>query len=145
MAYVVPTGWVDGSSGGTPITAAALNLRDANVADHQTRITTLESGKQPLATLLTRLVAPPVTVTYAASITLDASLGCVFRVTATGNLVVADITGGVDGQAVHLEVLASGTTRNVTVTGADPSSVAAGQWWTGSFRYNAGTNTWLFF
>jgi hypothetical protein len=66
------------------------------------------AAKQPLATLLTRLAAAPVTVTYAASVTLNASLGCVFRVTATGNLTLTDITNGVDGQAVALEVFASG-------------------------------------
>lgn len=137
MAYTDPATWVDGSVGGTPVTAAALNLRDNNVRDLQARLAAVEAR-----TVLTRLAAAPVTVTYAASITVDASTGCVFRVTATGNLVLADITNGVDGQAVTLEVLASGATRAVTAGGA-AVSVAAGQWWTGTFRYNAGTNTWL--
>jgi hypothetical protein len=101
------------------------------------------AAKQPLATLLTRLAAAPVTVTYAASVTLNASLGCVFRVTATGNLTLTDITNGVDGQAVALEVLASGADRTLTITGGGTSTVPSGQWWTGTFRYNAALTNWL--
>lgn len=105
--------------------------------------TALLAAKQPLATLLTRLATPPVTVTYAASITLNAALGSVFRVTATGDLTLTDITGGTDGQTVRLEVLASGGTRSVTVTGGGVSSVPSGQWWTDTFCFNAVANSWF--
>ena len=138
MAYTDPAVWVDGSVGGTPVNAAALNLRDNNVRDHQTRIAALEAR-----TLLNRQAAAPVTVTYATSVTLDASLGCVFRVTATGDLTVTDIITGVDGQLVTLEVFASGAARVVTVTGGYTVTVASGTWWTGRFRYNATAAAWL--
>lgn len=101
------------------------------------------AAKQPLAAMLTRLAAAPVTVTYASSVTLNAALGCVFRVTATGDLTVSDITGGIDGQTVAVEVLASGADRTVTVTGGDAASVTSGSWWTGAFRYNATAAAWL--
>jgi hypothetical protein len=100
------------------------------------------AARQPLATLLTRLATAPVTVTYAASVTLDASLGCVHRVTATGNLTLTDITNGVDGQTVYLEVLASGAARSVTAAG-DTVTVPSGTWWTAAFRYNATAGSWL--
>jgi hypothetical protein len=138
MAYNDPTTWVDGSVGGTPMTAAALNLRDNNVRDHQTRLAALEAR-----TLLTRAAAAPVTVTYASSVTLDATLGSTFRITATGNITLADITGGVDGQVVTLEILASGGDRVVTITGGGAVTVASGTWWSGSFRYNAAASAWL--
>jgi hypothetical protein len=137
MAYTDPATWVDGSVGGTPITAAALNLRDNNIRDHQTRLVAIEAR-----TLLVRLAAAPVTVTYAASITLDASAGCVFRVTATGDLALADIINGVDGQPVAFEVLASGGTRTVTVTG-DTTPLTSGSWLSKTFRYNAAAAIWL--
>lgn len=100
------------------------------------------AARQPLATLLTRLTTAPVTVTYAASVTLDASQGCIFRVTATGDLTLADITNGTDGQPVALEVLASGGARTVTVAG-DAVSVPSGQWWSASLRYNSTAAVWL--
>jgi hypothetical protein len=87
--------------------------------------------------------SPAVTVSYASSITLDAALGSVFRVTATGNLTLADITGGVDGQQVAVEVLASGGLRTVTVTDVDAFPVPSGTWWTAAFRHNAETSSWL--
>jgi hypothetical protein len=89
------------------------------------------------------LATAPVTVSYAASITLNAATGCVFRVTATGDFTLADITNGVDGQQVSLEVLASGAARTVTITGAIPITVPVGQWWSGTFRYNATADVWL--
>ena len=137
MAYTDPAVWVDGSAGGTPVTAAALNLRDNNVRDHQTRLAALEA-----LTLLTRLAAAPVTVTYASSITLNASQGCVFRVTALGDFTLADITNGVDGQQLTLEVAASGGTRNVTV-GTTSVPVLTGEWWVAQFIYHSSGDLWV--
>lgn len=102
----------------------------------------LLAGKQPLATLLSRLATAPVTVTYAASLTVNAALGSVFRVAATGDLTLTDITNGVDGQTVTLEVLASGANRVLTI-GADASTIPSGTRWFGSFHYNAGVTTWI--
>lgn len=105
---------------------------------------TLLAGKQPLAERLTRLAAAPVSVTYAASITLNASLSCVHRVTATGNLTLTDITQGIDGQSVHLEVYASGADRTVTISGVGTIPVPSGTWWSATFRFNATDSAWLY-
>jgi hypothetical protein len=127
---------------GSTIDLATLDTIVSVTAPDAVTLAGLLAGKQPLSTLLTRIATAPVTVTYAASVTLNAALGSVFRVTATGDLTIADITGGTDGQTVHLEVLASGGARTVTV-GTATTPVASGQWWTSSFRYNAGAGGWL--
>jgi hypothetical protein len=98
-------------------------------------------GAQPTNTLLTRIAAAAVTITYAASITPDASLGCVFDVTATGNLTLADISNGVDGQLVNIRVTASGAARTLTVTGVYSTLIASGSRWVGWFRYD-GASGW---
>jgi hypothetical protein len=127
---------------GSSIDLSTLDTIVSVTAPDSVTLTGLLATKQPISTLLTRLSAAPVTVTYAASITLNAALGCVFRVIAVGDLTLADITGGVDGQGVTLEVLASGGDRSVTVDGS-AALVPAGTWWTGNFRYNAGASSWL--
>ena len=137
MAYTDPAVWVDGSVGGTPITAAALNLRDNNVRDHQTRMATAEA-------LLARLSDAPVTVAYATSLTLNASQGSVFRVVATGDLSLSGISNGVDGQALLFEVFASGVDRVLTLPdGLDPIIVPAGTWTQIQFRYHASGDVWV--
>jgi hypothetical protein len=128
---------------GASIDLATLDTVVAVTAPDSVTLATLLAAKQPLATLLTRLAAAPITVTYAASVTLDASTGCVFRVSATGNLTLTDITNGVDGQTVALEVLASGGSRTVTITGGDTATVPSGKWWTRSFRYSSTASAWL--
>jgi hypothetical protein len=91
-------------------------------------------------TLLTRLSADPIALTYAASITPDASQSCVFTVTATGNLTLADITNGADTQLVSVRVTASGATRTLTITGIySPITITDGNRWVGWFRHD-GTN-----
>jgi hypothetical protein len=87
-------------------------------------------------------VTTPVIVTYAASIALNAALGSLFRVTATGNLTVTDITGGTNGQQIVLEVLASGGARTLTVAGS-PVTVQGGEKWAGTLRFDAGRDEWL--
>jgi hypothetical protein len=103
------------------------------VNNHQTRVTALENGSG-------RNI---VTVTYAASVTLNATQGALFWVTATGDLIVSDITGGVDGQGITLHVLASGGTRSITVGGV-ADSVPSGTWWVGRFTYHAASSTWIY-
>jgi hypothetical protein len=98
-------------------------------------------GAQPVDTLLTRMAADPVTVAYAASITPDASQSCVFDVTATGNLILADISNGMDGQTVSVRVTASGGTRMLTVTGIYTVALAASSRWVGWFKYD-GAGSW---
>jgi hypothetical protein len=128
---------------GSSIDLSTLDAIVSVAAPDEVTLATLLAGKQPLATLLTRLATAPVTVSYAASITVNAALGSVFRVTATGDLALADITGGTDGQTVAVEVLASGADRVVTITGGPTVTVISGRWWTAMFRYNATANTWL--
>jgi hypothetical protein len=128
-----PFTWIDGAGGGTPITAAQLNRLENGLESMDDRAAALELG-----------VHLPVSVTYASSVTLNAALGSLFRVTATGNLTLANITGGFDGQLVWLEVEASGGTRAVTVGGVT-DSVAAGSVWMGAFRYKAAVDEWRYF
>lgn len=96
---------------------------------------------QPLDTLLTRVSADAVTIPYAASVTPDASQSCVFDITATGNLTLADISNGIDGQAVCVRVTASGGTRTLVVTGIYSLSITSGGRWVGWFRYD-GSGGW---
>jgi hypothetical protein len=127
---------------GAVIDLSTLDTIFAVDAPNAVTMATLLAGKQPLATLLTRLATAPVTVTYAASITLDASLGCVFRVTATGNLTVSSISNGVDGQTVTLEVLASGADRTLTI-GAMSAVIPSGTWWAGQMIYHTSGDLWV--
>lgn len=55
------------------------------------------------------------TITYAATITPDATLGVHFRVTMTGALTINVPTGGIDGQRILFELTASGAQRVVTL------------------------------
>jgi hypothetical protein len=91
--------------------------------------------------LLTRMGASAVTVTYAASITPDASQSCTFDVTATGNITLADISNGVDGQIVNVRVTASGGARTLTITGVYSVVIGSGSRWVGWFKYD-GANNW---
>lgn len=89
-----------------------------------------------------RFVNPPQTITYAATITPDASVGSLFRCTATGNLTLADPTNGVDGQSVVVEVLASGADRTLNFAGGGTAvTIPSGQWWAGTLRRNS--SVWL--
>lgn len=58
---------------------------------------------------------PPYTITYAATITVNASSGNNVKITATGNLTLAVPTNGSDGQMLMVAVLASGAARVVTL------------------------------
>jgi hypothetical protein len=69
-------------------------------------------------TTVARVVYAPVTVTYAATTTIDASLGNHFRITLTGNLTLATPTNPADGQNVLLELVQDATGgRTVTLPG----------------------------
>ena len=98
-------------------------------------------GAQPSSTLLTRIAAAAVTITYAASITPDASQGCVFTCAATGNITLADISNGIDGQTVNVRITASGGARTLTVTGVGVYNLASGAVWSGRFGYD-GSGSW---
>jgi hypothetical protein len=124
----------------TRITGAAVD----SVVVHKTGDETI-AGNKTFTGLTTgpRFVGAVQTLTYAATVSIDASTGSVFRCVATGNLALTGISNGADGQQVVLEVLASGGARTVTVTGISPITVASGTWWAGVFRFNSGTGNWL--
>lgn len=92
-----------------------------------------------------RLVRAPQTVTYAATVTIDAATGDAFAITATGALTLAVPTNPSNGQMIVVEVLASGAARTVTLnasivltTGLTTSlSVASGE--TGIFAFRRST------
>jgi hypothetical protein len=125
-----PFTWVDGSGGGTPLTAAQMNRLETGLESMDDRAAALELG-----------VLTPVVLSYAASLTINATQGALFRVTATGNLTLADITGGTQGQLVTLEVRASGADRSFTAVGQTVTIPAGTKWW-GDFRYDAGLDEW---
>jgi len=129
-----PKTWVDGAAGGTPIIAAELNRLENGVESMDDRSTALELG-----------ILAPVSVTYAASISPDATAGSLFRCTATGNLTIAAITGAVDGQGVTVQVTASGADRTVTWSiGSIPATtVRSGTTATWSLRYYTTGSVWV--
>lgn len=98
------------------------NTSHTHAESDVTSLTTDLAAKAPLASptftgLVTavRVVKTPQTVTYAATVTLDASTGDAFKITATGALALAVPTNPTDGQMVMVEVLASGGARVVTL------------------------------
>lgn len=102
--------------------AAAGNdsrLSDARTPTaHQHSGADLTSGTVPAARL-PLVASPPVTVTFASSLTVDPTLGNNFKITATGALALAvSTTGALDAQMIVVEVLASGGSRTVTLNGA---------------------------
>ena len=119
---------------------------DQTPAINENNLNRLEVGVDAIdarAAALERGITAPVTVPYATSITLNATQGALFRCTATGDLTLDDIVGGTNGQAIVLEVVASGTSRTLHFTGStDSIDVAAGQRWIGTFRHDSGANTW---
>jgi hypothetical protein len=122
-------------------------VNDGSPALNATNLNRLETGIEAIddrAAALELGVDTPVIVTYAASLTINALQGALFRITATGNLTITDITNGTNGQEITIEVLASGANRTLTIAAGSPTTITAGQWWTGAFRYNAGLDQWLF-
>jgi hypothetical protein len=69
----------------------------------------------------------PVVMPYAASATLNATAGNNLLMTATGNVLLNEPSLGVDGQWLHLRVVASGAQRVVTFGAAlkRPTSIAS--------------------
>lgn len=89
-------------------------------------------------------VLSPQNVPYAATVTLNAATGALFRITAPGDFTLANPINGTNGQGVVIEVLASGGTRTISFASGDtPAVVLSGQRWTGTLRYNATDNVWV--
>lgn len=145
-----------GGGGGTPTGAAGGVLSGtypnpgfAVDMATQAELDAVDNGKASLVnpTFVGSVTAPrfltaPQTINYATTITPNAALGTVFRVTATGNLTVNDPTNGTDGQEITLAILASGADRVLTVAGGTVL-VPSGQWWVGVLRYVSPLSTWL--
>lgn len=74
-----------------------------------------------------RAIVDPITVPYATTVAVNAGQGTLFRCTATGNLTLADPTGGVDGQYIRVEITASGGARTVTLAGVPVVIPASGR------------------
>lgn len=96
---------------GTPIVLAAdpgasNQATTKNYVDTQVATRAATASPTFTGTVTTpRLIVPPVTLTYAATLNTDASLSDHFRVTLTGNVTLANPTNGVDGQKVIWEFI----------------------------------------
>lgn len=106
----------------TRLSDSRTPLTHTHAESDTTNLTTDLAAKAPLAsptftgTVTTaRLVSTPTTLTFAATITPDATLGNSIKVTATAAMTIAVPTGGTDGQTLVVEVLASGANRVVTL------------------------------
>lgn len=107
---------------------ATANATDASLRDRSTHtgsqaistVTNLQTtldGKAPLASpsftgaavFGGTAVVTPDTVTYGASVALNASTGNHFRITMTGNLTLAAPTSPSDGQRILIELIQDGT------------------------------------
>jgi len=90
-----------------------------------------------------RAITDPITITYGATITPDAATGSLFRCTATGNITLANPTGGVDGQWIRVEITASGADRVLTLTGVTGTiTIPSAGKWVGDLLFD-GTDWWL--
>lgn len=89
MAYT-PQTWVNGSAGGTPLSATRLQHADDGIAEASNRLDVL--------TTVTTVAAS------GAALTLDASTSSAKKITLTGNCALT-LTGATAGQVASLELL----------------------------------------
>lgn len=98
-----------------------------------------------------RVIRTPQTVTYAATVTIDASTGDAFKITATGALTLAAPTNPTDGQMLLLAVLASGAAQTITLASGIQLTTgmvatitpASGKVCYLGLRYSALSSTWV--
>lgn len=125
-------GWIDGV---TPVTAEELNYLYGAVERLDDRQDAQET---------TGAATPIALAAVSGTITPNANAGRLFRHVATGNVSLADPTGGVDGQTIRVEVQASGADRTLTLSGSLGTVVIpSGEWWIGSFTYHGPTLEWF--
>lgn len=119
---------------GVPLDAIYFNRLEAAHEQADDRATALELG-----------VKTPVTLTYGAVVTPNATQGSNFRCVATGDLTLNAPTGGVDGQTITVRVKASGADRALIFEGGivTPIVITSGQWWTGQLTYHQADDTWV--
>lgn len=131
MAYT-PQTWTDGLGGGTPLSASRFTYMEAGVEDADNRLTQLETPTTQV-------------ITYAATITPNAAAGRLHECVATGNLTLADPTGGSVNQTITVRINASGNSRVLSFSGgtADPVVILSGEWWVGELRRVGSTTTWV--
>lgn len=85
----------------------------------------------------------PVTLTAVGGvITPNASAGSLFRYDAAGNIQLDEPTGGVNGQAVEVQVYASGGDRTLTVAGT-AVTIPSGTYWWGHYSYDLPKGKWI--
>ena len=95
--------------------ASAINSGTLDIAriPTGTTSTTVAAGND---TRLSVKPYPPVTLTDAGSVALDASLGTHFRLTPAGSRVIAVPTNPTDGQVIVIEHIVGGTARTLSLT-----------------------------
>lgn len=94
-----------GSGGSDPVTPAAIG---AATSGH------------------THSASTPVTLTDAATVALDASLGDYFRLSAGGDRTIGIPSNAVDGKQITIEILASAAARTITLTTGSTGSFIFG-------------------
>jgi lysophospholipase L1-like esterase len=137
-------GWVGGGGGGGGSgTVTSVNGEDPDLSGNIV-LAASDVGAQPASDALTRLAAGAVPLSaVSGTITPNAALGYgPHRHIATSDVTLAAPTGGVDGQPIEVQVLASGATRTLTAAGAS-ITIPAGSWWWGHFSYVSSSSTWL--
>jgi hypothetical protein len=135
-------GWQGGTGSSSGVTT--INGELPNPAGNVV-VSASDVGAQPVSDLLTRFSAPPITLAAVGGvITPNAASGDVFRHTADANVQLADPTGGIDGQTVAVEVLATGADRTLTFAGgAAAVTIAVGLKWAGVLRYDTARTEWV--
>jgi hypothetical protein len=128
----------------TGVAARALSSHTHAASDVNSG--TLAAARLPL------VLSTPQTITYAASLTLDPTVGNNQDITATGALALAiSTTGVVNKQMLLVEVLASGGARIVTLNAAivltsgliAAPSIPSGKVGLFGFRYSALLSAWM--
>lgn len=69
---------------------------------------------------------PPVTVTYAATVSINAALGTHFRISATGNCQLLATTNAVDGQVIVVQFKSDATARTLSLATGSSQTFAFG-------------------
>lgn len=130
MSYT-PQTWVDDDAT-KPLSADRMNHIETGIEDADNRVSTVEAR-----------VRTPQAITYAATITPDASAGALFYCIATGNLTLAEPTNPVNGKLVTVMVKASGANRVLTLPDGLTVTIPTGEWWTGSMLYLSNQTEWI--
>lgn len=132
MAYtgILPA-WQDGLGSGGALSAARFAFMDNGIIEASTRLTAIEPRPQ--------------TITYAATITPNAANGNFHVCVATGDLTLADPTGGTNGQTIYVLIQASGAARTLSFSGgaATPVTIKLNEWWVGRLSYISSITTWV--